>query len=152
MRTTYLRSGSLPVTWLCHFWSKGPTREDIAQFPVMHAQNILPNRARDWRHFQSRDWRHFRSRHFRSWSTARSTANMAWAVSIYYFGYSVTLNLYENHLGWYILTTKVFATQANFIFWPPRSLSPRQNFIFWPPRSLPPRQNYIFWPPRSLPL
>jgi hypothetical protein len=27
----------------------------MAQFPVAHAQNILPNRARDWRHYRSRD-------------------------------------------------------------------------------------------------
>ena len=31
---------------------KGPTRADIAQLPVAHAQNILPDRARDWRHFR----------------------------------------------------------------------------------------------------
>jgi hypothetical protein len=52
---------------------KGSTRADIAQLPVAHAQNILPNRAHDWRHFRSRDWRYFRDwcyfcdwRHFRS--------------------------------------------------------------------------------------
>ena len=38
-----------------HFRSKDPTRADMAQFPVAHAQNILPNRARDWRHYRSRD-------------------------------------------------------------------------------------------------
>ena len=31
-----------------HFRSKGPTRADIAQLPVAHVQNILPDRARDW--------------------------------------------------------------------------------------------------------
>jgi hypothetical protein len=30
-------------------------------------------------------------------------------------GYLATLNLYENHLGLYILTTKVFATEAKFL-------------------------------------
>jgi hypothetical protein len=29
-----------------HFRSKGPTRADIAQLPVAHVQNILPDRAR----------------------------------------------------------------------------------------------------------
>ena len=42
MRRTYFRSGPLPVTWLCHFRSKGPTRADMAQLPVADAQNILP--------------------------------------------------------------------------------------------------------------
>ena len=37
----------------CHFRPKGPTRVDIAQHPVAHAQNILPDRARDWRHVRS---------------------------------------------------------------------------------------------------
>jgi hypothetical protein len=48
-----------------HFRSKGPTRANMAQLPVVHAQNILSDRAPDWRHFRSRDWRHCRSRHFR---------------------------------------------------------------------------------------
>jgi hypothetical protein len=42
LRQGHYRTGPLPVTWLCHFRSKGPTRADIAQFPVVHAQNILP--------------------------------------------------------------------------------------------------------------
>ena len=33
-----------------HFRSKAPTMVDIAQFPVAHAQNILPV---TWRHFRS---------------------------------------------------------------------------------------------------
>jgi hypothetical protein len=33
----------------------------MAQFPVAHAQNILPNIAHDWCHFRSCDWCHFRS-------------------------------------------------------------------------------------------
>jgi hypothetical protein len=45
MRRTYFRTGPLPVTWLCHFRSKGPTRADIAQLPVAHAHNILPDRV-----------------------------------------------------------------------------------------------------------
>ena len=49
-----------------HFRSKGHTRVDIAQLPVAHGQNILPDRARDLRHVPSRDWRPFWSRHFRS--------------------------------------------------------------------------------------
>ena len=57
MRRTYFRIWHLPVK-----------RTDIAQLPVGHAQTILLNRARDWRHF-------------RSWSTA----NVTWAVPIYYF-------------------------------------------------------------------
>ena len=40
-----LRTGPLPVTWLCHFRSKGPTRADIAQLPVAHAHDILPDRV-----------------------------------------------------------------------------------------------------------
>ena len=36
---------------------------------TVYAQNILPNRARDWRQFRSRDWRQFRSRDWRRfWS------------------------------------------------------------------------------------
>ena len=65
---------------------KPPLGADIAQLPVAHAHNIVPDRACDWRHFRLRDWRHFRSHYFRSCamvrSTARSTANMTWAVSI----------------------------------------------------------------------
>ena len=49
MRRTYFRSRD------CHFLLKGPTRVDMAQIPVAHAQNILPERARDWRDFRSRD-------------------------------------------------------------------------------------------------
>ena len=49
-----------------HFRSKGPTRANMAQLPVAHAQNIHPDRAPDWRHFRSRDCRDFQSRHFRS--------------------------------------------------------------------------------------
>ena len=52
MRRTYFRLGPLPdrvysghVT--CHFRSKGPTRADIAQLPVVHERNMLPDRARD---------------------------------------------------------------------------------------------------------
>ena len=41
----HFRTGPLPVTWLCHFRSKGPTRADMAQLPVAHAQNILPDRV-----------------------------------------------------------------------------------------------------------
>ena len=43
MRRTYFRSGPLPVTWLCHFRTKGPNRADIVQLTVAHAQNILPD-------------------------------------------------------------------------------------------------------------
>jgi len=42
-----------------HF--RGPTREDIVQLPVAHAQNILPVRTT----LRSHDWRDFRSRDFR---------------------------------------------------------------------------------------
>jgi hypothetical protein len=89
MRRTYFWSGPLPVTWLCHFRSKGPTRADMAQFPAAHAQNILPNIAHDLCHFRSRNWRYFRSRHFRSCamvrSTSRSTSNETLSVPIYYW-------------------------------------------------------------------
>ena len=65
MRRTYFRSWPLldrASSGKClfrsrdwrHFRSKGPTRTDIAQ-------NILPDRARDWHHLRSRDWRHFLS-------------------------------------------------------------------------------------------
>ena len=42
---------------------KDPTRADMAQLPVGHAQNILPDNH--CRHFRSCDWRHFPSRNFR---------------------------------------------------------------------------------------
>jgi hypothetical protein len=52
MRRTYFRSGPLPdmatsghVTSLLP--ANGPTRADMAQLPVAHTQNILPDRARD---------------------------------------------------------------------------------------------------------
>jgi hypothetical protein len=53
MRTTYFRSGPLPdrassshVTNVTS-GQKGPTRADMEQLPVAHAQNILPDKARD---------------------------------------------------------------------------------------------------------
>ena len=39
----HFRTGSLPVTSLCHFRSKVTPRVDITQLPVVHAQNILPD-------------------------------------------------------------------------------------------------------------
>jgi len=45
MYITYFRSGPLPVTWLCHFRSKDPTRADMVQLPVAHGQIILPVRV-----------------------------------------------------------------------------------------------------------
>ena len=53
MRIVYFRfrSGPLPVTLVWghfrswHFRSKGPTRAEIAQLAVAHAQNILPDRG-----------------------------------------------------------------------------------------------------------
>jgi hypothetical protein len=63
MRRTYCRSGPLPVTWLCHFRSKGPTRVDMVQLLVAHEHNLLPIRATSGQGlFQSRDWRDFRSK------------------------------------------------------------------------------------------
>jgi hypothetical protein len=53
---------------------KGPTRADIAQLPVAQAQNILPDRARGWRHFRPCDRRRFRSRHFRSCAMVRTSS------------------------------------------------------------------------------
>ena len=53
----HFRTLAFPVTWLSHFRSKSPTREDMAQLPVAHAQNILPDSAYDWRHFRSHDFR-----------------------------------------------------------------------------------------------
>jgi hypothetical protein len=68
---------------------KGPTRSDIAQLPVAHTQNILPDMARDWRHF--------RSRHIGSCamvrSTSPSTANNNWAVPIYYWHSTYTTDI-----------------------------------------------------------
>ena len=68
---------------------KGPTRSDIAQLPVAHTQNILPDMARDWRHF--------RSRHIGSCamvrSTSRSTANNNWAAPIYYWHSTYTTDI-----------------------------------------------------------
>jgi hypothetical protein len=63
----HFRTEPLPVTWLCHFRSKGPTRVDIAQLPVAHAaHNILPvNVTSGQGLFRSRDWCHFRSCDFR---------------------------------------------------------------------------------------
>jgi hypothetical protein len=83
MRRTYFRSGPLldrsssgHVTFSLPI--KRPPRADIAQLPVAHAQNILPDRTCD-----------FRSRHFRSCAmvrpSARSSTNTTWAVPIYYF-------------------------------------------------------------------
>ena len=53
MRRTYFRSGPLPdrasfghVTDVTS-GQKGPTRADMAQLPVAHAQKILPDNARD---------------------------------------------------------------------------------------------------------
>jgi hypothetical protein len=58
IRRTYFRSRPLPVTWLCHFRSKDPTRTDMAQLSVAHAQNILPVKATSGQgHFRSRDFR-----------------------------------------------------------------------------------------------
>ena len=36
---------------------KATTREDMAQLPVAHAQNILPDSAYDWRYFRYNDFR-----------------------------------------------------------------------------------------------
>ena len=36
---------------------KAPTRADMAQLPVAHAHNILPDSARDLRHFRLHDFR-----------------------------------------------------------------------------------------------
>ena len=87
MRRTYFRSGPLPDRATSA--QKGPTRADIAQLPVAHRQNILPDRARDWRYF--------RSRHIQSCamvrSTARSTANNNWAVPIYYLHSTYTTDI-----------------------------------------------------------
>jgi hypothetical protein len=62
-------TGSCPISDLVgSFWQEvtksrdrtrpcpeeGPTRSDMAQPPVAHAQNILPDRTRDWHHFRSR--------------------------------------------------------------------------------------------------
>ena len=74
MRRTYFRPVPLPVTWLWHFRSKCPTRADMVQLPVAHAHNILPDMVT--------------SGHVTS---GCSTANVAWAVPIYYFDRSVTL-------------------------------------------------------------
>ena len=68
MRRTYFRdrNTSGQVTDVTS-GQKGPVRADMAQLPVAHAQNILPD--------NERDWRHFRSRHFRSCAVVRSPAN-----------------------------------------------------------------------------
>jgi hypothetical protein len=50
-----VRASSGYVTF--HFRSKGHTRADIAQLPVAHAHNLLPDRARDWHDFRSHDFR-----------------------------------------------------------------------------------------------
>jgi hypothetical protein len=63
MRRTYFRTEHMTDV------TKVSTRADIAQLPVAHAQNILPNRVHDWRHFRSRDWRYFRD-----WCYFRSKA------------------------------------------------------------------------------
>ena len=52
MRRTYFRSGPLPDMALSGHVTlslpvKGPTREDMTQLPVAHAQNILPDRTCD---------------------------------------------------------------------------------------------------------
>jgi hypothetical protein len=56
MHRTYFRSGPFPdrvssshVTYWRDFRWKCPTREKIAQLPVAHAHNILPDRSRDFR-------------------------------------------------------------------------------------------------------
>jgi hypothetical protein len=77
MRRTYFRPVPLPVTWLWHFRSKCPTRAI-------------------WCNFRLR----MRITYFRTGSLPvtwlpvapphRSTANVAWAVPIYYFDRSVT--------------------------------------------------------------
>ena len=60
----HFRTGPLPVTWLCHFRSKGPTRADITQLPVAHS--ILPTKVTSGQGlFRSRDWCYFRSHDFR---------------------------------------------------------------------------------------
>ena len=41
----HFRTGPLSVTWLYPFRSKGPSRADMAQLPVVHAQNIFPDRT-----------------------------------------------------------------------------------------------------------
>ena len=62
----HFRTGPLPVTWLCHFRSKDPTRVDIAQLLVVHAHNILPVKVTSGQGlFWSRDWCYFRSHDFR---------------------------------------------------------------------------------------
>ena len=73
MRRTYFRTGPLPVTWLCHFWSKGPTRADIAQLSVAHAQNILPD---TWLTSLPVTWLPV--------APHSTSANNNWAVPIYY--------------------------------------------------------------------
>jgi hypothetical protein len=61
---------------------KGPTRADMALLPVAHAQNILPVPVTD---VTSGHVTNDTSVHVTSGSsTHRSTANMTWAVPIYY--------------------------------------------------------------------
>ena len=77
MPRSYSRSGpflDMATSGECLFRScdfvtsgqKAPTRADMAQLPVAHAHNILPDNARNLRHIWSRDWRHFRLHDFRS--------------------------------------------------------------------------------------
>jgi hypothetical protein len=78
MRRTYFRSVPLPVTWLCHFRPKDPTRTDMTQFSVAHAQNILPDRV------TSGHMTDVTSGHVTDVTSGRTTSNVALSVPIYY--------------------------------------------------------------------
>ena len=96
------------------FRSKGPTRADMAQLPVAHMQNILPDRARDWRHIRyvtnvtSGHMTDVTSGHVTSGST---TSNMAWAVPIYYWG-----GIRENGIFW-VGNSGYNFSGMNFLCW-----------------------------------
>ena len=75
MRRTYFRSLTLPVTSIFHFRSKGPTRADMAQIPVVHAHNILPDSATSG---------HMTSGHVTSGCSSLPPSNNNLSVPIYY--------------------------------------------------------------------
>jgi hypothetical protein len=61
----------------------------MGQLPVAHAHNILPGRARDWRHFRSGDCRHFRS-------TANATLSVPYTTYMLFFKLRTQYTMYWN--------------------------------------------------------
>jgi hypothetical protein len=84
MRRTYFRSGPLPDRTSSDHVTlslpvKRPTRAAIVQLPVAHAQNILPNM-----HVTGVTSGHVIDVTFGHVTSGSSTANVVWAVPIYY--------------------------------------------------------------------